>query len=61
MKLATMKLGKRWWIVGDEVDGPWGPYTTRSEAEEDRRGVLRSLKLKHWTTEEERSAKCDTT
>jgi len=40
MKLRLKKLGKSWWIVG-HPDGPMGPYDTRREAEEDRRGVNR--------------------
>jgi len=41
MKLRTVKLGKKWWIVGDEEDGPYGPYDLRDrkEANEDRRGI----------------------
>ena len=29
-----------WWILGDDY-GPMGPYSTRAEAESDRRGVRR--------------------
>ena len=43
MKLITKRLGKYWWIIGDEADGPYGPYDTRNEAEEDRKGLLRTL------------------
>ena len=39
MKLRTARLGRYWWIVGDEEDGPYGPYDTRAEAEEDRRDL----------------------
>jgi len=41
MKLTSKKLGKYWWIVGDEEDGPYGPYESRKEAEEDRVGIKR--------------------
>jgi len=39
MVLKTRKLGRHWWITGDENDGPYGPYGTRAAAEEDRRGI----------------------
>ena len=45
MKLRTARLGRYWWIVGDEEDGPYGPYDTRAEAEDDRKGVLRFEKF----------------
>ena len=41
MKLRTARLGRYWWIVGDEEDGPYGPYDTRAEAEDDRKGIRR--------------------
>ena len=47
MKLQTKRLGKYWWIVGDEQDGPYGPYATRHEADEDRRGVQRTFDNMH--------------
>lgn len=34
-----------WWIIGD--DEPYGPYTTRKEANEDRRGLMRTEQHKH--------------
>ena len=40
LKLKLKKLGSSWWIVGDEVDGPYGPYSTRKEASEDAVGVM---------------------
>jgi len=44
MRLKTRRLGSAWWIVGDDEDGPYGPYATRKEAEEDRRGITWTLK-----------------
>lgn len=41
MKLQTKKFGKRWWIVGNDDYGPIGPYETKQEAEDDRRGLNR--------------------
>ncbi len=38
-RLATKRIGRKWWIVGDEVDGPYGPYDNRSEALEDLQGL----------------------
>jgi len=43
MRLTTKRLGRNWWIVGDEEAGPYGPYPTRADAEEDRRGILRTF------------------
>jgi len=43
-KLQTKKLGKHWWIVGDEDFGPYGPYDRKSgddSADEDLRGLRR--------------------
>jgi hypothetical protein len=34
--------GGAWWIVSD--DPPMGPYTTKAEAEDDRRGLERSAR-----------------
>jgi len=42
--LKVKKIGKKWWIVGDEDYGAYGPYDTKHEAESDRRGVLRCLR-----------------
>ncbi len=44
IRLKTRRLGKYWWIVGDEEAGPYGPYNTKAEAEDDRRGLKRTLK-----------------
>ena len=41
VKLEVKQLGSHWWILGDEDAGPMGPYNSRGDAEEDRRGVLR--------------------
>lgn len=43
MKLKTKRLGKKWWIVGDEEGGPYGPYDTKQGADADRHGVQRTL------------------
>jgi len=40
MKLQTKLIRGSWWIVGHS-DGPMGPYSTRAEAEDDRRGLMR--------------------
>ena len=45
--LEVKRLGAKWWIVGDEESGPWGPYDTRAEAEADRRGVTRTIRNAH--------------
>ena len=45
MRLRTAKLGKFYWIIGDEEFGPYGPYDTKCEAEEDRIGVMRTERL----------------
>lgn len=42
-KLSTRRMGVYWWIVGDPEFGPYGPYETKAEADEDRRGVQRTL------------------
>lgn len=41
MKPATRKLGKRWWVTGFKDVPPMGPYDTKGEAEEARKGVSR--------------------
>ena len=41
-KLRIARLGKHWWIVGDEDYGPYGPYDRKSgddSAAEDLRGL----------------------
>ena len=40
LKLKTRKLGSHWWILGDDVDGPYGPYKTKGDADSDRVGIL---------------------
>ncbi len=42
-KLRTKKMGAKWWIVGDEEDGPYGPYDTKADADSDRRGIQCTL------------------
>jgi len=39
MRLKILKLGRCWWIVGDEEDGPYGPYSTHKEAQDDLKGL----------------------
>lgn len=41
VRYKIKRLGKHWWIIGDEDFGPYGPYTTRSEAADDVRGIKR--------------------
>ncbi len=43
-RLLTKRLGAWWWIVGDEDAGPMGPYHTKAEADDDRRGLLRTYR-----------------
>lgn len=41
-KLTLIKIRGKWWIDhGDHEDGPHGPYATRGEADEDRKGLNR--------------------
>jgi hypothetical protein len=55
MKLKVRKLGKYWWITGDEECGLIGPFDTRKEAEEDRKSIIRTMKNidtpGYWTTQ----------
>lgn len=30
LRLIIKKMGKVWWLIGDEE--PWGPYTSKAEA-----------------------------
>lgn len=46
IKLRLKRMGEMYWIVGDEEDGPYGPYKTKTEANEDRRGLQRTFD--HW-------------
>ena len=46
LKLKLKRLGKYYWIVGDEEDGPYGPYDNRTEANDDRLGLQRTFE--HW-------------
>jgi len=41
--LETQRRPDGWWIIGlpDDEYSAAGPYTTRAEAEEDRRGLVR--------------------
>ena len=45
----TVKLDGAWWIRGlpDGLED-CGPYPTKAYAEEDRRGMLRTIKSKEW-------------
>ena len=56
MKLETRRLGKNWWITGDG-DGLVGPYNTEEEADEERRGLNRTIlyfnEHDFWTSEKE--------
>jgi hypothetical protein len=56
--LAVTRLAAGWYILGLDVD--MGPYATRREAEEERRGVDRFLRYGHlpgFVTSESRSAR----
>lgn len=44
--LTVRQLGTRWWWVVGLDYGPCGPRGTRAEAEELRRGLLRTYR--HW-------------
>ena len=61
LNLKVKKLGKHWWIIGDEEDGPYGPYSSKIEAYEDRKGILLSLENEdnraYWTTEKKNTKK----
>ena len=57
MKLETRKLGAHWWITGDEEEGPYGPYDSKTEADEDRVGINQTSRhwddREFWTTDKE--------
>lgn len=56
--LAVTRLAAGWYILGLDVD--MGPYATRREAEEERRGVERFLRYGHlpgFVTSEARSTR----
>ena len=42
--LTIRNDGQKWWIDDPDDPEPIGPYTTKSEAESDRRGIERFLK-----------------
>lgn len=56
MALKLKRIGKVWWITGfgDPADD-CGPYASRSEADEDRRGLERTAMYGHqrrfWTSD----------
>lgn len=41
MKLRVVRMGKHWWIVGDEEFGPQGPYDKKAEAKDTIKGLRR--------------------
>ena len=45
----SVKRGDGWWVQGlpDGIED-CGPYSTKASAEEDRRGMLRTIKSKEW-------------
>ncbi len=45
--MKTKKLGRSWWIIGDADWLPCGPYDTKAEADEDRRGLQKTLEHEH--------------
>jgi hypothetical protein len=54
--LQVKRLGKNWWILGDDEAGLMGPYSTRTEAMESRRGVMHFYRMEAkgewWMTSE---------
>jgi len=59
VKLVVRRLGRYWWITGDEEDGPYGPFETKKEALESRRDLNRTMKDVdfsdcHWPWEDEK-------
>lgn len=42
-QLKIEPRGSEWWITGGADD--YGPYTRRAEADDDRRGLLRTLRF----------------
>ena len=47
MPLTLAKTTAGWWVLdatGEILDAPCGPYSSRAEAEDDRRGLERSEK-----------------
>jgi len=59
MRFTVRRMGNSWWIVGDEEDGPYGPYDTKTEAEDDRKGLNRTER--HWDDREYWTTKKETT
>jgi hypothetical protein len=47
MRMKTVRFGKKWWVSGDEEFGPYGPYDSRREAEEARKGIARTFRNLH--------------
>jgi hypothetical protein len=43
-KLRCKKLGKYWWVLGDEDAGPMGPYNSRQEAKDETAGLPSTYK-----------------
>jgi len=39
--LELKKMGRSWWVIGDDEVGPMGPYETKTEAETCRIGMSR--------------------
>ncbi len=53
LRLRVTRLGEHFWIVGDEEEGPYGPYDNRKEAETDKRGLLRTdRETREWEVEQ---------
>ena len=42
--LRTVKRGRDWWVEGRYLDEPVGPYDTKADADEDRRGMEATIK-----------------
>ena len=46
-KMKTVKRGGYWWITGVPDCEDCGPYHTKAEAEDDRRGMARFIKYEN--------------
>ncbi len=55
--MQTTRRKDGWWITGHEEHDDCGPYSTRAEADSDRRGLERVERWGHlrsfWTSERE--------
>lgn len=53
MSLTVKRKNGKWWITGPPLEFDVGPYETRREADDDRKGLERFEKMKddrsRWT------------